>query len=453
MSGAAPAAGAFAASQQAFGQITGWLAGEEAAGLTAAELEDRLAADGRELLRRLYQDHLDLRAAREERQLEVAGADGVTRTRAETGHERVLATVFGEVTVTRIAYRAPGAANLHLADAALNLPEQKHSHGLRRLAAIESARGSFGEASEAIGRAAGAAVGKRQTEQLAVAAAADVEAFYLARHPGPRDNDVLLVLSFDGKGIVMRPEALREATAKAAAAARRKLATRLSPGEKNGRKRMAEIAVVYDAAPAPRTAGDVIRPPGSDPAGRNPGPKAEGKWLTASVTDDIATVVAAGFDEALRRDPARGRTWIVLVDGNNPQIEAAAAEADRRGVTVSIVIDFVHVLEYLWKAAWSFFDHADPAAEQWVAEQAVKILHGRAGQVAAGIRRRATTFGYSPAERAGADECARYLTAKAPWLGYDTALSSGWPIATGVIEGACRWLVKDRMDITGARWG
>ncbi len=118
-----------------------------------------------------------------------------------------------------------------------------------------------------------------------------------------------------------------------------------------------------------------------------------------------------------------------------------------------MICDFVHVLEYAWKAAWSFFDKGDPDAETWVAGQAVKILEGKAAQVAAGIRRRATTFGYSPAEREGADACAGYLTAKKPYLDYATALAKGWPIATGVIEGACRHLVKDRMDITGARWG
>ena len=111
------------------------------------------------------------------------------------------------------------------------------------------------------------------------------------------------------------------------------------------------------------------------------------------------------------------------------------------------------MLEYLWKAAWSFFDKGEPAAEEWVAAQARKILYGNAGQVAAGIRRRATTYGYSPAERAGADECARYLDNKNGYLDYATALKKGWPIATGIIEGACRHIVKDSMDITGARWG
>jgi hypothetical protein len=444
------AARGFAASRARFEQITGWLDGAEAAGLTAAELEDRVQADGRDLLRQLYQDHLDLRAARELRREQVTGSDQVTRTRAERGHSRALATVFGQVQVSRIAYRAPGAPNLH---PALNLPAEKHSHGLRKLAAIEAPRGSFDSGAAAITRVTGVRVGKRQVEQLAMAAAAGIDAFYAARAPGPAEDEVLLVLQFDGKGIVMRPEALRPATAEAAASAARKLATRLPPGEKHGRKRMAELAAVHDTIPVPRTAADIIRLPGSDSPPRNPGPRAAGKWLTASVTDDIRAVIAAGFDEAARRDPGQNRTWVALVDGNNAQIEAIAAEAARRSVTVPILIDFVHVLEYLWKAAWSFFDTGDPAAEEWAAAQATKILDGKAAQVAAGIRRRATTFSYSPAERAGADECARYLTAKAPGLDYATALAHGWPIATGVIEGACRHIVKDRMDITGARWG
>jgi len=111
------------------------------------------------------------------------------------------------------------------------------------------------------------------------------------------------------------------------------------------------------------------------------------------------------------------------------------------------------VLEYIWKAAWSLHDAGEPAAEEWVAGQARKILRSKSAQVAAGIRRRATTYGYAGPERAGADECARYLDNKKQHLDYATALRKGWPIATGVIEGAARWLVKDRMDITGARWG
>ena len=459
--------GAFAQSRECYAELEEWLASEDAAGLQHGELEEQLDVRGRELLRRLYQDRLDLMAAREVRRYDVTGEDGIPRTRAEKGRTRPLVTKFGQVTVSRIAYRVPGRPNVHPLDAELNLPEEKHSHGLRKLAAIESARGSIEAAGAAVTRATGVTIGKRQLEELARRCAAHVEAFYMFRVISPVPDNWPLVLTFDGKGIVMLPGALRPATAKAAAAAEGKLATRLSPGEKNGRKRMAELACVYDAAPVPRTPEDIISTPAqkrkkkkaqaskskTKGKGKPREPQARGKWLTASVTDDIPVVITAAFDEAERRDPQHKRERAVLIDGNNTQIEAVTAEAGRRSITVTIVIDFIHVLEYLWKAAWSFFDKGEPAAEEWVAAQARTILRGKAAQVAAGIRRRATTYGYSPAERAGADECARYLGNKKNYLDYATALAKGWPIATGIIEGACRHLVKDRMDITGARWG
>jgi hypothetical protein len=438
---------AFAASSTRFDGLVAWLTGDQAAGMTHGELEERLHTEGLALLRQLLQDSLDLRAVREQRLVEVVDADGYRRGVAEDGHERGLATRFGQVTVTRIAYRARGQSNLHPADAALNLPVEKHSHGLRKLAAIEAVRGSFADTATAVERATGVRLGRRQVEQLAARAAADVDRFYTAYAPDPAPDDVL-ALSFDGKGVVMRPDGLREATAKAAAS--QKLSTGLSKGEKRNRKRMCEVAAVYDLTPVPRTIADILpHDQGQQPS---PAPRAAGKWLHASVTDDAATVIAAGFAEADRRDPDHQRTWVALVDGNAHQIDRIRAEARTRELTVPIVVDFIHVLEYLWKAAWCFHPEGDPNAEQWVRTQARQILAGRAGIVAAAIRRKATYHGLDPGQRRNADTAAAYLLAKKPYLDYPTALAQGWPIATGVIEGACRHLVKDRMDITGARW-
>jgi len=215
---------------------------------------------------------------------------------------------------------------------------------------------------------------------------------------------------------------------------------------------MAEVAAVYDLTPAPRTADDVL-PNDGERTAAVAGPRAAGKWLTASVTDDAAAVIAAGFDEADRRDPGHQRSWVALVDGNTHQIDRIRAEARARNVTVRIVVDFIHVLEYVWKAAWCFHAEGDPKAEQWVRAHARQILAGRAGVAAAAIRRKATYHGLDPGQRKNADTTAGYLLSKKPYLDYPTALTAGWPIATGVIEGACRHLVKDRMDITGARWG
>lgn len=443
----------FARSRERFDAVAGWLAGEEAGELAHAELEERLELDAREVFRLLLQDHLDLRSDREERVKEVVDCEGVRRARVETGHARSLHTVFGEVRVRRLAYRERGQRNLCPADGQLNLPRERHSHGLRRLAAIESARGSFEDACEAVRRQTGQTVPKRQLELLAARGACDFDAFYAGRRPAPSEHADTLVITCDGKGVVMRPDALRPATRKQAQKASGKLKTRLSKGEKRNRKRIAEVGAVYDVAPVPRSVADILPADEDERSAATAGPAAKGKWLTASVTGDAAEVVCEAFDEAERRDPDHARDWVALVDGNNHQIERIEAEATERGIEVTTLVDFVHVLEYLWKAAWSFHREGDPAAEIWVRRHAQRILAGGAANVAAAIRRQATKGGLSPPRRAGADKCAAYLTSKRPYLDYPTALERGWPIATGVIEGACRHLVKDRMDLTGARWG
>jgi hypothetical protein len=442
---------AFDASRARFDTIVDWLAADSTAVMTHAEVEERVHTEGMAMLCQLVQDSIDLRAARETRLQEVVDVDGYPRGTAEPGHQRALLTRFGPVTVTRIAYRARQRGNLHPADAVLNLPPEQHSHGLRRLAALEAARGSFADAADAVHRATTVRVGKRQVEDLAARAAADVDAFYTAHTVTAGATTDTLVLQFDAKGVVMRPDSLREHTAKQATS--RKLSTRLSRGEKRYRKRMAEVGAVYDLTPAPRTIADILPDTDTDRVTARPTPTAHGKWLTASVTDDAAQVITAGFDEATRRDPDHQRDWVVLVDGNTHQIQRIRAEARARNATVTVVIDVIHVIEYLWKAAWCFFTEGDPAVETWVRNQATAILAGRAGIVAAAIRRKATYHGLDPGRRKPADVCATYLINTKPHLDYPTALTNGWPIATGVIEGACRHLVKDRLDITGARWG
>lgn len=434
-----------------FGKIRDFLAGQAAVALEHSELESYVRTEGFELLRLLLQDHFDLRASTEARVDCVSDVAGVEHRAVEAGHERPLATVVGTVIVGRLAYRRRGRTNLYPADAALNLPDELHSHGLRALCAIESARGSFEQAADAVRRATGVSIGKRQVEELTQRAAVDFEAFYEEASRAATDSGDVLVLSVDGKGIVMRPDALRPATAKAAGKATSKLKTRLSKGEKRNRKRIAEVGAVYDATPVPRATSDIIGP--TDDADKLDGPKAKNKWLTASVADDASQVISAVFDEACRRDPTHARTWVALVDGANHQIDCIEAEAARREIEVHIVVDCVHVLEYLWSAAWSFFAEGDPAAEEWVAEKATAVLEGKASTVAAAIRRKATCLGLDARSRANADTCADYLLAKQNYLDYPRALAEGWPIATGVIEGAVRHLVKDRMDVTGARWG
>jgi hypothetical protein len=441
---------AFARSLEEFRQIAGWLGGPEAARLEHAALEEQLVARGREMVRLMLQEHLNLRAAAERRCVRVRGADGIDRCRAERDHSRTLSTVTGPVLVSRIAYRAPGAPGLYVADAQLNLPPEVHSHGLRKLAAVEAARGSLAAAAAAITRATGARLGTRQVQELARRAAADVPGFYATRPcPPPAPATDVLALSCDAKGIVMLPGQMRPRAAAEARRAVPKQDGRLSRGEVRSRKRMAETGAVFDLTPVPRTPAGILNP--APPRCAPPAPRARATWVTASVAQPAAAVVAAIFAEASRRDPGHQRTWIALADGNCHQIDRIHAEAAARGITITIICDFIHVTEYLWDAAWAFFPEASPRAGPWVRARALAILHGRARQVAATIRAAAAAL---PApQRTTANKTAGYLDAKAPYLDYPRALAAGWPISSGLIEGTCRYLVKDRMDITGARWG
>jgi hypothetical protein len=437
------------------------LAGEAGRAVTLDAMEVLVIERGRELLREVVQLSLDAQAAGEVRVARVAGADGVTRGRAERGHARTVVTAVGAVRVRRIAYRSGvrGVPSLFPRDAVLNLPPCGYSWQLQRLAEMAARCGSHEQARGLVLAATGVSIGKRQLEQAATRAARDAEQFCRDRprpgFPARAAGEDLppLAVSADGKGVAMRPEARRR-TARNPARRVRNFEHRRGTGEKNGHKRMAETGCVFDVqvpAGPPRTPEQVMAGSGSGKAV----PRAVNRWYTCDITAGRDVTISKVFGEAERRDPGHRRTWIALVDGDIYQLGLIQAEAAARGVTVTILVDFIHVLEYLWKAAWCFHQPRDPAMEEWVTVQALDILHGRVPQVITRIRQLAEDHPPKPGgEHAKIiRKTLHYLDAKQPYLDYPTALASGWPIATGVIEGACRHLVQDRMAITGARWG
>jgi hypothetical protein len=254
----------------------------------------------------------------------------------------------------------------------------------------------------------------------------------------------------------MRPEGLRVATRRAAAkpgAGGRR--GRLAPGEKPNRKRMATVACVFDTTPAPRRPHDIVHPPGGRSERRppRPGPEAERKWCTASVIRPPEQVVADAFAQAQARDPQHLRDWIVLVDGARHQLDLIHAEAARHSIRPHVLLDFVHVAEYCWTAAHVFHPPGSREAETWAADKLTAILAGHADRAATEMITQATAEQLPVARREAVTACHRYLAGHLDQLRYDTALTAGWPIATGAVEGACRHLIGDRLDITGARWG
>ncbi len=417
-----------------------------------SELERELKKRGQELMRILLQEHLDSRSPGRCDE-PVSGADGVERPRVRL-QERKAETVFGTVQASRAGYGQEGINSLHPLDAELNLPPERYSLELRRLGAEEAAKNSFDETLETIAKTTAGHIPKRQVEELAKRAAQDFDDFYAMRQCKPGKDDAtgpVLVITADGKGVVMHVQDLREQTRKAAEKRKQKMGKRLSQGEKRDSKRMATVAAVYTTDTFERTAEDLVAE-ASCVIAKAKRPRPEQKRVWASIEKSPEQVIEDAFDEGCHRDPNHEKHWVALVDGNNNQLDILKRMVREKGVDVTIIVDIIHVIEYLWKAGRVFHPKSGPELENWVRHRLLGVLQGKAGLMAGGMRRSATRKKLSDEARKPVDTCAAYLLNKSPYLHYDRYLCLGFPIATGVIEGACRHLVKDRMEITGAKW-
>ena len=433
---------ALAAPAEQFAGLAAWTA-DEARYLDHGEREKVIGDEGRELQRRLLQAAFGLDAAREERAARVTSAAGVSHGTVEKGCGRGLASVFGPVRVTRMAYRNRREPNLYPAGARQVIPEDPYSLGMRALAAFHLAGGGFGQAQEVIQDRTGVKIGRAQLAGLAEDLAAWTDDFYEERardaEEGLPASDVIMMQG-DGKGIAMRPEHRRNAGKE--------------DGTRPGIKKMAGIVAVADFTPAVREPEDIAAPPARRKA--HPGPKARDKWVSASVTESIEDMIAAAFGEAGRRDPQRVRQRVFLVDGNKQQLAAIEAQAKDRGLKVPALIDYIHVSGYIGKAAAALHPGDPVAAGQQADGQLLRVLHGRAKAVAATLASVAARTRASARTRhpglTDMDKAVTYLNNNRQHMKYDRALAAGWPIATGMIEGACRFVIEDRFGITGARW-
>jgi hypothetical protein len=414
------------------------------------DIEQYINKEGFEVLRCLFQGYLNMQATNEPQHDFVTSSNGSQLTHVKHNTTRKLTCLFGDVIVTRKRYRQHKQVSHFPLDAQLNLSADQYSDGIRHRVAVEAVRGSFDNAIEAISKTTGGHVAKRQSLELVKDVAQDFESYYRQnRHQIAEQAEDLLVLTFDGKGVVMRPDGLRECTKKAAKKSK-KLNSRLSPGEKKDRKRMAQVAAVYTVLPHIKTAESIMKVDSDDNNVKEFKSPARNKRVWASVEREAEVIIEEAFQEALQRDPTQQRDWVILVDGLPHQLKLISRVMKRLKIEATVVMDFIHVLEYLWKAAWCFFDKGDDAVESWVAKKAVKILNGYGNQVAKGIRISASK--QKILKRENVDKCANYLLKNKDRLRYGEALTLGYPIASGVIEGACRHLINDRLDITGARW-
>lgn len=378
--------------------------------------------------------------------------DGHEVHRCQEQHRRELATVFGRFEIWRWVYARREGTKLEFipTDQRLQLPGSDVSYLLQewdQLLGIDQAFGAVREMIKTILRLSQSVDTLEHTNQQ-MAAAAPV----FREEQGPVDltkEGKLLVATEDNKGIPM----VRPVEDKPVGAHRTK-------GEKANKKQMACIGCVYSVDPHPRTPAEVVATLFRDPdRPKIQPPQAQNKRYWAELSRELPDgeevrgqdLVFAQLraEIATRRQP--GQLLAHLCDGQE-SLETDRHKhlpADERTVDI---LDLMHVLPRAWEAAHVFHAEGSIAAAAFVRERLTQILEGKVVQVVANLRRTATRQSLPAAKQKRLNKICAFMAKNKHRMHYDEYLRLGLPIATGVIEGACRHVIKDRMERAGMRW-
>ncbi|MEO7369324.1 MAG: ISKra4 family transposase, partial [Ilumatobacteraceae bacterium] len=369
--------------------------------------------------------------------------------RLDQPRRRPYLSIFGELEITRIGY---GHDRLEAAplDARLHLPRRQHSYLFQQWLGIFVVDDAHAEAIKKLGTILGLEIPVRSSEDLNREQASDVEPFqnHLAT-PEPTEEGPLLVVTADCKGVplvrkALPPEDPTETPLPASANRRR------GKGEKANKKKMAAVGAVYTIKPFVRTADEVIDEVMREKAAQRR-PKPTHKRVRAELLVGKVALFLWLADEVIRRDPTQAKPLVFLSDGER-------ALHDRQGEYLPEnaigILDLFHVMERLWKAAWCFFDESTQKREahQWVEKELRMLLEGKVGSVISGLRQMRTKRGLKGSRGKTIVEVTGYFERNRARMKYDEYLAAGYPIGSGVVEGACRHLVKDRLERAGMRW-
>jgi hypothetical protein len=387
--------------------------------------------------------------------------EGRELRRLEESHGRALVTIFGEFWLDRAVYgtRVGQAIEAVPLDARLQLPESKFSHLLQNWNQLVATEQPYGQVSKVMEMILGLSQHVDSLERMSRGMAASAEEFCWSQPAPPAaEEGEILVESADGKGVPIRHAA--DAPPIRDHQHRR--------GPKPDRKRMATVAAVYSVDRFVRTPEQVLEALFQDPQAARPDdlpqrPRPQHKHTHARLDDDpnlsqdqpvSGAAAAFGWLEqqvrerlATRRQPVE----VVCVMDGQPSLWELKARFQSDLPTVEI-LDLLHVTSRLWKAAHLFHPGDLPAAEAFVREQAGKILAGGVKTVIHSLRSRATRRGMNAASRRSLEVICNYFAKNRDRMRYDEYLRRGYPIASGVIEGACRHVVKDRLERTGMSW-
>jgi hypothetical protein len=380
---------------------------------------------------------------------EIEATDGHIVRRLPERHDRRYVSIFGEMTISRVVYGTREGQKIECVplDRRLGLPEGDFSYVLEDWSQRFCLKESFAEAGRSLEMLLGLCLGRRTLERMDREVAGYAPGFRESIEPPPPEEEgPLLVVTADGKGVPMRkpePDGPRRHR-------------RRGKGEKANKKRMACVGAVYSIEPFVRTADDILDEVLRDERAKGrPRPQHKHVWaeMIREVEGQPPVTAKDGlfcqlFDELAVRNPGQGRPVICLMDGERSLWDAKEAYfAEAVGV-----LDLFHVLERVWGVAHCFHKEGSDEAEQYVEERLRDLLEGRVDAVIEGIHRRMARERLRGSKRKVVRSAIEYLKNNREHMKYDEYLAAGYPIGSGVAEGACRHLVKDRMEQTGMRW-
>ena len=361
---------------------------------------------------------------------------------------RRYVSIFGELEIKRFVYleRAKQRGHVPL-DARLGLPAGDFSYVLEDWLERLCVRDAFAEACGSLADLLGVKVSVRAAEQMSQAMSRPVESFWAQQPPPPAEEEgEIFVATFDGKGVPMR----RPLEERVRSGVRRK------KGEKANKKQMACVAGVYSIDRFRRTAADVLDEVRRRER-RQDRPEPQHKRVWAEMTHvregeayngrSLAFIGAAV--ELYHRDPQDQKPIVCVTDGEQALFDEVQEWLPPRTIHI---LDIMHVLERLWLAAYCFHAEGSREAEAFVDHRLRMLLEGRVGQVIGRLRRMLSLHGLTGEKRRVLRSAIGYYDNHRGSMRYDVYLAAGYPIGSGVVEGACRHLVKDRMERTGMRW-
>jgi hypothetical protein len=374
--------------------------------------------------------------------------DDRTLRRSQKMHERRYVSVFGEHRFDRYVYAQREGQRIELmpVDEQLGLPAGDFSYVLQDWLQRFTIKESFEEARDSLETLLGLRISVRSSEHMNQHLAEQAETFRAAQPPpDPDTEEELLVYANDCKGVPMR-RPVEE---------RVRRGPRRGKGEKANQKQMACVGAAYSIEPFVRTADDVLDEVFREQrAAERPRPQNKRLWAEMTYAregEPINGKTHVFFQQAfdLRdRDPDRQKTVICLMDG-----EKALRELQHEWLPRAIgVLDIWHVMERLWDVAYCFHAEQSPEAERFVEHRLRALLEGQVGYVIGHFRRLLVQNGLSAAQRRTIGSAITYFDNNRDYMRYDEYLAEGYPIGSGVAEGACRHVVKDRMELTGMRW-